>query len=75
MRKYNETNLTLEDLLAKGINAVIDPAVLFEDLEEVKLFLEIECTKEDLVATLARFEKCEWFEACRLIQNKIDQYE
>lgn len=68
-------SVTLEELLERGINAIINPCTLFKDLSEVEMFLEIECTKQDLINTLKRFEDCGWYEACILIKNKINSYE
>ena len=51
---------------------LINPKILFSSIEEVKEFLNIECTKEDLLCFLELCEKEECYEYCTLIVNKIN---
>ena len=52
-------------------NELINPINLFKSIKELKEFINIPCTKEDLKCMLQICEKEELYEYCVLIQNKI----
>lgn len=65
----------LEEFIETGKYArLINPSILFKNIEEFKVFLEIDPTKENLEATLKICEQEELYEYCKLVKQKLNDF-
>lgn len=62
----------IDSMFEIGLRNINDPCMIFDTLYEVQKLIAKENNVEALQVFSDKFAKCEWYEACSIIRERIE---
>lgn len=56
-----------------GVENIQEPCVIFDTLYEIQKLIAMENSVDTLLSFCSKFEQCEWYEACSIIKDRVEQ--